>query len=243
MKIYLDVIFIINFLYDFLILSSVSVLLKKHAKLSRLLISSLVGSISLITLFISFNNIVLLIFKVVLSVLMVLISFGRKRFFETIFYMYIVTIVIGGSQFMLTGNYYEVNIITFGIISPVIVYLYIKSMREYQVSITKYYDVLIVSGSYTLKLIGYMDTGNRLKEPIIGKPIIMIRDDIKLLFNNIFLVPYKVINGSSILKCGSVDNVFIDGKNVDCLIGLVDKSSFKDFDCLLNEYIREKLYD
>ena len=243
MKVYLDVIFILNFLYDFLILSSVSVLLKRHAKLSRILISSLIGSISLITLFVGFNNILLSLFKVSLSLVMVLICFGKRRFFESLFYMYIVAIVIGGSQYMLTGNYYEVNIVTFGLLSPVVVYLYIKSMNEYKISITKYYDVVIVSGSNTYKLVGYMDTGNRLKEPILGKPIIFVRDDLEILFNNIYFVPYKVINGSSILKCGSVDSVIINGEVVDCLIGLVDKYSFKDMDCLLNEYIREILND
>lgn len=243
MKIYLDVIFLINFLYDFLILSSVSVLLKKHAKLSRLLISSLVGSVSLITLFISFDNFFLLIFKFILSLVMVIIAFGVKRIIYNLFYMYVITVILGGTQYMLTGNYYEVNIITFGIVSPIIIILYIRSMKNYKLSITKYYDVLIISGRDTLKLVGYMDTGNRLKEPILGKPIIMISNKHKLLFNNIYLVPYKVINGTSILKCGSVDNVFVDGKKVDCLVGLVDEEIFKDVDCILNEYIREILYD
>ena len=240
MKIYLDVIFIINFLYDFLILSSVSILLKKHAKLSRIIISSLVGSIALITLFIKLNNILLLVFKVLLSVIMVVICFGTKRFFNTLFYFYIITIILGGSQYLITGNYYEVNIITFGIVSPIIIYLYIKSMKEYQISITKYYNVIIISNNDTFKLVGYMDTGNRLRDNIFLKPVILVNKKFKIKYNNTFYVPYKVVGNSSILECGSVDNVFIDGKEVDCLIGLVD-NDFHDADCLLNEYIREIL--
>ena len=85
-------------------------------------------------------------------------------------------------------------------------------MKENKLSISKYYDVIIISGTNTYKLVGYMDTGNTLREPILKKPIIMVSDKLNLRFNNIFLVPYKVVNNSSILKCGSVDKVIIDNK-------------------------------
>lgn len=244
MKIYLDLIMLINLFYDFLILSSVSVVLKRHASLKRIIFGVLIGSITFITLFIKFNNILLLLFKLVVSILMVLVTFGRRRFFENLFYLYIVTIIIGGSQYLLTGNNYEVNIVAFMIISPIIIYFYIRSMKEYKLSISKYYDVIIISGTNTYKLVGYMDTGNTLREPILKKPIIMVSEKLDLKFNNIFLVPYKVVNNSSILKCGSVDKVIIDNKIVDCLIGVVDNNVFnRGVDVILNEYIREILYD
>ena len=151
MKVYLDVIFLINFLYDFLILSSVSVLLKKHARISRIVFGCIVGSVALITLFYPLSNFLLLLFKVVLSVIIVFVTFGTKRFFETLFYFYIITIVIGGSQVMISGSYYDVNIISLGFISPVIVCLYIKEMKKYRLSISKYYDVIIVNGDKVYK--------------------------------------------------------------------------------------------
>ena len=243
MKVYLDVIFIINFLYDFLILSSVSVLLKKHTKIGKIIFGSLVGSVDLITLFYPLKAVLLLMFKVLLSVVIVLVVFGKRKFFETLFYFYIITIVIGGSQYMITGNYYEVNIITFGLISPVIIYLYIKEMKRYRLSISKYYDVIIVSNGEVFKMLGYMDTGNRLRDPIFKKSVIMVNSKFNIKYNNEFLVPYNVVGGSNILKCGSVDSVVIDGKCVDCLVSVMDKEFIKDADCLLNDYIREILND
>lgn len=145
---------------------------------------------------------------------------------------------------MLTGNYYEINILTFGIISPIIIYLYIKSMKEYRLSITKYYDVIIISGNDTIKLRGLMDTGNTLLEPIFKTPVIMINKKYNIKFNKEFLVPMKVVNNESIIRCGRVDKIIIDNKIVDCLLGVVDNNIFKKgVDIILNEYIRERLYD
>lgn len=242
MKVYLDVIFIINALYDFLILSTVSVVLKRHASFKRILFGVLVGSVSLITLFFSLSNLILLVFKLLLSIFIVLVTFGKRKMLENLFYFYIVTIIIGGSQYMITGNYYEVNIITFGIISPIIIYFYIRSMKSYKLSINKNYDVIVISGTHTIKMSGYMDTGNRLRDPILHKPVILVNSKHKILFNNIYYVPYNVVGSSSILKCGSVDTILVDGKVVDALIGVVD-NNFHGSDCLLNEYIREILYD
>ena len=78
MKIYLDLVILINFCYDLLLLMSVSVILKRQAKLYRLIIASLLGTISIVMLFLPINKIVLFLLKILFSVGMIIISFGFK---------------------------------------------------------------------------------------------------------------------------------------------------------------------
>ena len=85
MKVYIDLIVIINYMYDLMILTSVSILLKRHPKTYRLLLGSLLGSITIITLFIRLSPFMLLLLKILTSVCVVLISFGTKGFKENIF--------------------------------------------------------------------------------------------------------------------------------------------------------------
>ena len=124
MKVYIDLIVIINYMYDLMILTSVSILLKRHPKTYRLLLGSLLGSITIITLFIRLSPFMLLLLKILTSVCMVLISFGTKGFKENIFYLYIVTIVIGGSLYLIKDNNYKINIIIINLITNNNIFVY-----------------------------------------------------------------------------------------------------------------------
>lgn len=170
---------------------------------------------------------------------MVIVTFGPKRFYENLFYFYIVTIIIGGFQYLMTGDEYQVNIIIMGILSPIIIGLYIKSQRAYKLEITKEYHVVIVDGDDAYTCTGYMDTGNTLKDPLTGYPVILIKDTYTFTSKKVFYVPYQVLGNASILSCILVDKVIVDSKEVKVLLGLADKKLFKPgIDCILNEYLR-----
>lgn len=242
MKVYLDLIIIINFFYDFLIISATSTLLKRKTLLYRIIISSILGELSLITLFISFDKTVLLLFKVLLSIIMVVISFGRHHLLENLFYFYVITIILGGSSYMLGGDTYIANIILLMCVSPFIITLYIKQEIIYKSKINCLYDVIIVEGNSTYKMNGYLDTGNKLIDPITKLPVLMINKELKINAKKHFLVPYKVINDESILECIKVDKVIIDGMCINVLLGLCEKSIFKDdVDIILNDSLREMI--
>ncbi len=242
MKVYIDLIFIINFLYDFLILCSVSVLLKRNASLKKIIFGCLIGASSMCVMFLKLESIVLLLFKFITSIAMNVVTFGPKNLKDNIFYFYIITIILGGSQYLLTGNAYEINIIALAIISPIIVFLYIKSQREYKLKYTKHHDVIIIDGKETYKLTGYMDTGNTLVDPITKYPVILISKNLVIKSKKKFLVPYKVVNASSLLECVMVNKVIIDNKEVKVLLGQVDNEVFIDgVDVILNENLREIL--
>ena len=73
MTIYLDLVFLINLLMDFYILTGVKFLLKLQTKLIRIILGSLVGSLSLLLLFLKLNTLEINIYKIIISIIMVYI--------------------------------------------------------------------------------------------------------------------------------------------------------------------------
>ena len=82
MKVYLDGLLLLNFGIDFLLLYGTSRILKERVKMKRLILGSIVGSLSILLLFIELNSLELFIVKVGVSALIILSSFGRKGFIK-----------------------------------------------------------------------------------------------------------------------------------------------------------------
>ena len=71
---------------------------------------TVIGSFSFILLFFEINVLVFNIIKVIISILMVLITFGKSEFFNKLFYLYIVSIVLGGTLYLINDSFgYEVD--------------------------------------------------------------------------------------------------------------------------------------
>ena len=105
MKIYLDLVFILNFSYDLLLMMTVDITLKRHKKFIRLIFSALVGAISLIILFLPLPQIILFLFKILTSVIMLLIAFGYKNikyFITNTIYLYMCSVILGGFLYFLS---------------------------------------------------------------------------------------------------------------------------------------------
>lgn len=113
MKIYLDLVFIINFFFDFLLLYGTSKILKRLISLKRLLLGSIVGAFSIVFLLFPLNSLELLILKVFLSTLIILITFGRKNFFQNMLYFYLLSIILGGTLYLfdITISYKNTSIL------------------------------------------------------------------------------------------------------------------------------------
>ena len=116
----------------------------------------------------------------IIELIMIIFTFGNKNIVENTFYFYVITIIIGGCQYMLTGSAYKVNIVMMIIISPIILGIYIYAMRKYKVDLKKIYDCIIIDKDNTYNLKGYMDTGNNLIDPITNLPVIMVNNKIKV---------------------------------------------------------------
>ena len=97
---------------------------------------------------------------------------------------------------------------------------------------------LYIDDNNTLKLSGFLDTGNKLKDPYKKRPIILIHSDkIKSSYEDSILVPYKTVSGNGILKCIIVDKIVIDNNHVitNPLIGLSnEKFNIESVNMILN---------
>ncbi len=237
MKVYLDLIIILNFFYDTLIVLAVSTLLKERVKIHRVLLSSLIGEIALIPLFIRMDNIFLLLLKIGLSLVMVFISLGKDNYFNNLFYFYIITIILGGSSYLIDGNNMYVNLILMLIIGPIIIILYIMNARRIKLELTCVHDVIIVDKDNTIKLRGIMDTGNNVVCPITKLPVVFVNSNLKVKSDKLFVVPYRTIDNEGVINCVKADEFIVDGKRLKCLIGT--SNSISSNEVLLNNVMRE----
>jgi len=263
MIVYIDLIFLINFILDLLLLLTVNITLKRYSKIKRLILGALFGSISLLYLFIPLNQVLLFIFKIVMSNIMCIIAFGYKNLKYTIYniiYLYMTSIILGGFLYYLKIEfsysnkgfvfYYEglaINYIFLLIISPLILYVFIKSIKALKEIKNYYYKVKIVfSNNYEITLSGFLDTGNKLIDPITNKPIILINKKKikgKIPIRSPMYVPFNSLNHHGLLECIKPKYLEINGQELkNYLIGLTD-TSFKlnGIECLLNYKVLEDI--
>ena len=242
MKIYLDIYFLINYLFDFISLLTVSIILKRKTKIYRLIIGALIGSISMITLFIRMNSISLLFLKIILSIIIILATFSykdRRYFFNNIYYFYIIEIILGGFIYLLKNNISN-NIIFYILLGILFIVIFIKNIRNIKTNYNKYLNIKFNLNDKTYSLNAFLDTGNKIIDPILKLPVIIVNKDL-ININGNYLVPYKTIDKESVLECMLCNNLYINNKfvNKKFLIGLSNNITIDGVDCIFNERLME----
>lgn len=258
MKLYLDYIFLINFLFDFVLLLGVSFVLKRDAKIIRILLGSFAGAISFFFIFFDISSFLFFILKLVFAFLIVIITFSYKSFSYTMnnfFYLIILSLLMGGSLYLVNieigyshvgmlffTNGKGVNIFILLFIGSILTYFYIKHFRTVKRYLRSNYKVIISDKEKNIKLNGFLDTGNELfyyKNPVL----ILNKDiDIDLYDKVIYYVPFTTIKGSGILKCIKVEEVTVLDKGTFKNVYLAlsnDKFHLKGADIILNESLWE----
>ena len=213
MRIYIDLFFLFNTIMDIIIITSVSILLKRNTTYKRILISSLLGGISSLILFTSINRLLL---ELITIILMITIAFKYKniRYFLTnILYTYILSILLGGLIYLfnskVTLNIY-LNYLVIIILSIEVMTLYIKENKKIKNTYNNYYKVdIYFEDKEKISLIGFLDTGNNLYDPYKKRPIILV-DKKYQKEDKFILVPYHTINGEGLLKCIKPEKVYIE---------------------------------
>ena len=248
MKIYIDLVLILNFCYDFLILLTVDITLKRHMKIIRHIISSIIGSISVFILFLPFNSPILLLIKFLTSIIMILISFSYKNikyFLTNLTYLYMCSIILGGFLYLLENQFNNKDeYILLVIIAPIILYLYIKEHKKYMSIIKYHYQLKVVfRNNKVLICNGYIDTGNKLRDPITKKYIVLISKKLLIPYINIrspIYVPFKSLNNNGLVECFPIKYININNVILtNYMVGIINNIS--DSDCLLNYKIMEDI--
>ena len=226
MKIYIDLFFLFNVIMDFMIILGTSIILKRNSNLIRIIISSLIGGLSSILLFGNINKILI---EVISIIVMMLISFGYKGIkyvLKNIFYMYLLSTLIGGIIYLFNvkvSNNIVINYFIIIVISSLILILYIKENRKIKNIYNNYYKVdIYFKDKSKISVVGFIDTGNNLYDPYKKRPIILL--------SNKYIREDNYILGEGLLKCIKPDIIFIDGIGYrgNVLIGFSDSPKLID---------------
>ncbi|MEG2322444.1 MAG: sigma-E processing peptidase SpoIIGA, partial [Bacilli bacterium] len=142
MKVYIDLVLILNFFFDFLLLLSVSLILRRNVSIYKIMLGAFIGGLSLLFLFIKINSITLFILKILISIIMLLVSFGYKSLKYTVkngLFFYTSSIILGGFLYFLNIQFsyknnglvfinkgLSINVVFLIIFCPIIIYIYIK---------------------------------------------------------------------------------------------------------------------
>jgi len=197
MTFYLDIIFLENLFMDTIILFATGIIVKSKIKIIRILISAAIGSIYAITAYISileiFSSIML---KVILSIVMIYIAFSPlsiKSCLKQLIIFYLTSFTFGGVAFallyfikpegimwqsgILTGTYPMEVILIGGIIGFIIIVTAFKNIKGKISKKDIFCELKININNKYLYVKAIIDTGNFLKEPITGIPVVIVEKE------------------------------------------------------------------
>lgn len=258
---YIDLVVLLNLFFDFFLLITVSVILRRNIKIRRIILGSIFGSLIIFTLFFNINNVLLFALKFILSLIMIFITFGIKDMkynFNNVLYFYTTSIILGGFLYILKINLVnynniiyinnidlKLNYIVLVIFSPIILYIYMKQIKELKLHYSLTYKVKIYLKDNIINLNGYLDTANKLIDPYKKRGVIIVNSNVLKKYienNNYFLVPYDTIDSHGILKCIKPNKVYIKGIGFrNNVVVAYSNTDYKmdGIDCILNNLILE----
>lgn len=186
MTVYWDLMFIINFFVDYLIIYSTAKIGYLNTDIYRMFFASLFGGIAGIFVFEIKYSFVFLVY-ILLSLAINYIAF-KKIDFKILITFYIVTFIYGG-----IGNYvnnlfgvmrvengflyFENNIIAVILSITICTFLVIMLLKLFKRCVIKsnlYNEIEIIYEGKNVSVTGYMDTGNLLLDPITQYPVILV---------------------------------------------------------------------
>lgn len=252
--IYVDLLVIEDLILNYVIIISTGILLNRITRFKKVFLSSVIGTIPLILLFVNINSIYIFIINLLFSFIMSIIAFKYQDIIYTIkniIYMYFISIFIAGSIYLINTdllpqiNNNLLNFIIFVLLSPIITYIYIKIIKKLKNNYSNYYMIdIYLKDKPKITLNAFLDTGNKLIDPYTHKPIILVsRSDIDITSEKTILVPYNTIDNHSLLTCIVPNKIFIHkmGYSQKCLIGIIDRVGIEGANCILNQEVLERI--
>ena len=230
MKIYLDIIFTENILMNYIILFATLVILKVKNKKQqiRLLCSSIIGSVYAIIVYLNILPIYSgIIAKAILSIVMVYVAFNPKnvkQLLKQLLIFYLVSFIFGGCTFALiyfikpenvkmrngvfVGMYPIKVALIAGVIAFVITQIAFKINKNKLNTKNTFFDMKIYYEDKIVNLKALLDSGNMLKDPISGVPVIIIEKEkiYEIIPKNILDYIEKIMKGDEVQKKYNIQN-------------------------------------
>lgn len=241
MTVYLDIVFLENLCMNYIILFATGYIVKLKVKQIRIILSSCLGSLYAILVYMQ-NNILIsnIVIKVILSIVMLLIAFSPKnlkQFFKEIILFYLVSFVFGGcamfllylvkpqNVFIRNGVYvgkYPIKIVLLGgIVGFIVTQIAFKLVKGKISKKDIYANLNIFFNGKNVNVKALIDTGNMLKDPISGIPVVIVcKNKLYELFpENILNNLENIINGKITQK------IFFDNKKLVSRFRIIPFSS------------------
>lgn len=223
MTIYLDIVIIENIIMNYIILYATGIINKNEISIKMLLLASILGSAySVITYLSIIDGFINTILKILLSIAMVYIAFRPKNYkllFKNLLLFYLTSFTLGGCAFfllyyirpqdilirkgVLVGTYPIKIAILGGIIGAIIITIAFKIKKGKITKKDMFYDLEIFFKEKCIKVRAMLDTGNLLKDPITGIPVIIVEKN-----NMMDILHEKIINSLEEIMQGKVNEFY-----------------------------------
>lgn len=228
MTIYIDIVLIENLIMNYIILLTTGIVLKTKIKHLRLIAGSLVGAIyTVLTYIVTIKIYSNFFFKILLSVIIIYIAFypqNVKQMWKQLIVFYLISFVFGGAAFALIyivkpqdilmknglflGTYPLKTVMLSAIVAFAIIIVTFKIVKSKISKKDMYKEVMISVEGKKIYINAMIDTGNLLKEPITGKPVIVMEHT--CLYE---ILPKEILNNIDKILGGDFSNVKDEIKN------------------------------
>lgn len=228
MTIYIDIIIVENLIMNYIILYATGLISKSKISYSRIFLASSIGSIYAIMEYISRLNIYSNIFvKIILSIVIIYIAFypqNVKSLLKKLVLFYLTTFTFGGvatyliyvlkpqniiiKNGMYVGTYVLKVIFIGAIVGTVILIIAFKFAKNKITKKDMICKVKIKLNGKEIVLDTMVDTGNMLKEPLTGNPVVVVEKT--SLYD---LMPKEILNNTELILGGDFGKIPENIKN------------------------------
>lgn len=222
MTIYIDIVLLENLVMNYIILYATSIIAKVKINHVRILVASFIGSVYAILEYVSifkiYSNFIL---KTLLSVIMVFIAMNPpnvKTMFKNILLLYLTAFVFAGVSIYLiyvikpqeilirngkyVGTYALKTIFLGGILGTIITIIAFKLVKNKLNKKDLFCDVKVRLNDKEIVLKAMIDTGNILKEPITGNPVMVVEHT--ALYE---ILPKQILQNLELIIGGDFTNI------------------------------------
>ena len=245
--VYVDVVFVVNFLIDYLIMVLVLDFLNIRKDYWRVAFASFVGgaysvaaAIIGIKMYAKFASLFLVI---VAMLYIVLNKRSIKTYIKTYLLYYAVSFLFCGAVNVCTSftGRKSVGCVVFLVCITLMYIVISQSNRFLKTDLTSHKITAVVEQSgQKVGVLLFCDSGNLLTDPYTGMSVILLDKKIQKNFEFIFprFVPVKTVSGSILIEVFTPDAVFVGESNirVDAAVGFVDSCFLSDeFDGIISD--------
>lgn len=228
MTIYIDIIIVENLIMNYIILYATGLISKSKISHLRIFFASAIGAVYAITEYISNLNIYSnILVKIILSIIIVFVAFyprNVKKMFKQLILFYLTTFTFGGVAtyliyvlkpqdiVMKNGMYvgtYVLKVIFIGaIVGTIILIIAFKFAKNKITKKDMICKIKIKLNGKEVVLDTMIDTGNMLKEPLTGNPVVVVEKT--SLYD---LMPKEILNNTESILGGDFEKIPEDIKN------------------------------